>query len=260
MAVWHHADITRQRLGRVVVGPVVRRCLAMARGISVASTGLAENSADLAPFRDRVRVIPFGLPAAPWDQVQSDFSGPFLFIGRLVPYKGLEVLLRAIQLVPSAGLVLVGEGPLRATLAGLIRERGLQDRVRLAGRLEDAQVRELMAGCRGLVLPSLDRSETFGLVQLEAMAAGLPVIASDIPTGIRQVGVPDQTCLLAPAGDVPGLAAVLGRVMAEPELGPRLGRAGRERFQELFTRRVMIRNLLAWYEDLLAGAPGKDVR
>ena len=257
LAVWHHADITRQRWGRMLVGPVNRRCLAAAGGISVAAPGLAAGSRDLARHLDRVQTIPFGIPAAPWDRVRSDFSGPFLFIGRLVPYKGLEVLLQAMAELPAGELVLVGDGPLRGKLANRIVELGLQARVRLAGRLERPRVLELMGEARGLVLPSLDCSETFGLVQLEAMAAGLPVIASDLPTGIREVGVPDETCLLVEPGRADELACCLGRILDEPGLGPQLGAAGRRRFQEHFTRTVMIDNLLAWYRSLLARPGGK---
>jgi glycosyltransferase involved in cell wall biosynthesis len=247
MLVWHHADITRQRLGRMLVAPVVKRCLAQARGISVAAEGLAEGSSDLAPFRAKVRVIPFGLPPEPWVQVAGEHQGPFLFIGRLVPYKGIEVLLEAMAQVPGARLVLVGDGPLAGSLRRLVSARGLDSRVELAGRVPRNRLLDLMATARGLVLPSLDSSETFGLVQLEAMAAGLPVIASDLPTGIRQVGVPGRTCLLTPPGDAQALAARLQHLLAEPDQARSMGEAGRERFLAHFTRQHMITQLADWY-------------
>lgn len=255
VAVWHHADITRQRLGRLLVGPVSRRLLRSARGICVSSRALAENSSDLQPWRAKVAVVPFGLAAQPWDQVHSTCDGPFLFVGRMVPYKGLEILLGAVAEVPGARAVLVGEGPLLGHLRQVTaRDPALAGRVSLPGSLPRQAIVDIMGTCRALVLPSLDRSETFGLVQLEAMAAGLPVVASDLPTGVGEVGLPDRTCLLTPPGDRAALARALGALQADPELCRRLGAAGRRRFQQEFTRKRMTAALTGWYAQLLAGA------
>ncbi len=257
MVVWHHADITRQKWGRILAGPVVRSCLRLSAGIAVSSSSLLAGSRDLAPVRDKVRVIPFGIDPSPWTDVRPAHDGPFLFIGRLVRYKGLDILLEAVSQVPDARLILVGEGPLREELAGRIRSLGLVDRVELAGFLSRADILEIMACARGLVLPSVDASETFGLVQLEAMAAGLPVVAADIPTGVSEVGVPGETCLLAAAGDSSGLAAVLGRLQADSGRCARLGENGRGRFLARFSREGMTSSLLDWYEEILSRS-GRD--
>jgi glycosyltransferase involved in cell wall biosynthesis len=256
MAVWHHADITRQRLGRRLTAPVVGRCLGRAAGIAVSSETLLENSRDLAPWRGKVRVIPFGLDPDPWQSVESSFNGPFLFVGRLVPYKGLDILVRAMTRVPAGELVLVGEGPLAGSLSRQISELGLENRVTLAGALPRAELLRIMATSRGLVLPSLDASETFGLVQLEAMAAGLPVVASDLPTGVRQVGQEGATCLLVQPGDAAALGRALELLHRDSGLCRELGAGGRRRFLAGYTGRHMITSLLAWYDQLL-GKPAK---
>lgn len=253
--IWHHADITRQKLGRVLVGPWVRRCLGRSRGVCVSSRSLLEFSSELSGLDTRPRVIPFGLDPAPWNTVASTFDGPFLFVGRLVPYKGLEVLVQAMTLVPGAELVLVGEGPLSEVLREKIQHSGLAGRVRLTGSLPIDRVLEIMSRARALVLPSLDASETFGLVQLEAMAAGLPVVISELPTGVGEVGLPDRTCLTVPPGRSDLLAASLARLQDDPELCRSLGRRGRERFVESFTRRHMRDALLAWYGEILDPRP-----
>lgn len=252
LAVWHHADIRRQRLGRRFAVPLQRRCLERATGVCVSSRGLAEHSAELGPVADRVRVVPFGLPPRPWSEIAPRRDGPFLFVGRLVPYKGLRVLVEAAARVPKARLVIVGDGPLRRDLARLVADRGLPGRVRLAGEVAEAGLVDLMSTARALVLPSLDASETFGLVQLEAMHAGLPVVASDLPTGVREVGVADVSHLFVPPGDVEALAAALARLGEDAALAARLGEGARRRAAE-FGRDRMIDRLLDWYGELLAG-------
>ncbi len=249
--VWHHADITRQKLGGRLLAPSIRHLLERARGICVSSDSLVSGSPVLARFSGKIRVIPFGLDPEPWSSVTSDFSGRFLFVGRLVRYKGLEVLLEAVAKVPQVRLDLVGEGPLKRDLASTLIRLHLGDRVRLRGALSSAELLTAMSTAKGLVLPSLDASETFGLVQLEAMAAGLPVIASDLDTGVREVGIPGQTGLLVPPGQVAPLAEALGRLDRDPTLARQLGAAGRARFQSHFTRRQMIDNLMEWYVSIL---------
>ena len=256
LAIWYHADITRQRVGRFLVRPVVNACLKQAGGISVSSAPLALRSPVLAGWQDKVRVIPFGIDPSPWNQIVPTLDGPFLFVGRLVPYKGLDVLFEALVRVPAAELVLVGEGPLESRLVALAADLDIAGRVVFAGPMDQAGVAGHLTRARALVLPSVDISETFGLVQLEAMAAGVPVIASDLPTGVREVGEPDRTCLLVSPGDVDALARAMTSLQEDPETAGKMGAAGRRRFQNHFTRDMMLDRLLDWYSLLVSANPG----
>lgn len=251
LAVWYHADITRQRLGARLVAPVVRACLREAAGICVSSAALRDHSPVLAPFREKVAVVPFGIAPAPWRGVEPRRDGPFLFVGRLVGYKGVGVLLQAVAGVPGAQLELVGEGPLAPTLRAEAARLGLTGRVAFLGEMDGAGIARRLARARALVLPSLDRSEAFGLVQLEAMAAGVAVVCTDLPTGVAEVGVPHHTCLRVPPGDPAALTDALAALQADAALACRLGEAGRARFDELFTREAMVGRLLAWYRTLV---------
>ncbi len=132
----------------------------------------------------------------------------------------------------------------------------MADRVDWAGAADGAGLRRRLAVARALVLPSLDASETFGLVQLEAMAAGVPVIASDLPTGVREVADPGRSHLLVPPGDVGALAAALRTLAEDPGRARAMGLAARERQRTLFTRDAMIDHLLAWYAGLPARRGG----
>lgn len=254
LAVWYHADITRQRLGAKLVAPVVRACLREADGIAVSSQALRDHSPVLAPFRDKVAVIPFGIAGSPWARIEPRRDGPLVFVGRLVRYKGVSVLLEALAKVPEAALDVVGDGPLEGTLREQAERLGLNGRVRFLGPKDGAGIAERLGHARALVLPSIDRSEAFGLVQLEAMAAGVAVICTDLPTGVREVGLPGRTCLQAVPGDVDSLAAAVSAVWNDPGLAGRLGDAGRRRYLEHYTREAMVARLLAWYRTLAPGA------
>ncbi len=254
LAVWHHADMRRQRLTAPLVRPLVRRCLHRAAGVCASSAELAATSAELAGLRDVVRVIPFGIAAPDPGELPPTRKGPFLFVGRLVPYKGVGVLLEAVARVPDAELQIVGDGPRRFFLQQRARALGISGRVHFTGSVDHAALARLLREARALVLPSLDAGETFGLVQLEAMAAGCAVIASDLPTGVAGVGVPEQTALLTAPGDVAALAMALGRLQEDPDLAAKLGSAGRARYLARYRPERMIRELRSWYGELLAGA------
>jgi len=251
LAVWYHADITRQRIGRLLAEPVVRACLSRAHGIAVSSGTLAASSRLLGEVADRVRVIPFGIEPEPWINVRGEPDNRFLFVGRLVPYKGVGVLLESMERLSGASLVVVGDGPERSRLEAVARRPELDGRIRFTGNISRTELASEMTRARALVLPSLDSSETFGLVQLEAMAAGLPVVTTDLATGVTEVGLVGRTCLVVPPGDPAALADALGQLMGDPERARTMGAEGRRRFLDHFTRDVMVEHLLAWYEELL---------
>ncbi len=258
LTVWYHADITRQRFGAAVLGPLLRDLLDRADGIAVSTGSLRERSPRLASRADKVRVIPFGIDAAAWDLETRAGEGALLFVGRLVYYKGLDLLLDAASLVPGLRLEIVGDGPFRGRLRRRIEEDGLADRVRMHGELDDDDLRRVMAGCGGLVLPSLARSETFGLVQIEAMAAGLPVVSTQLPTGVAEVNVHGETGLIVPPGDVEALAAALREIVGDPARARAMGEAGRRRVAEHFDHRRMVDALADWYEELLRDGNGRS--
>jgi len=252
LAIWHHADITRQKFGAKLVKPLGQDLLRRCRGVCVSTESLAANSACLKNFESKTKVIPFGIKSEPWINIQPLHRNSMLFVGRLVPYKGLEVLLDAVQEVSHMRLDIVGHGPLFSFLEKKIIEGNLGDRVLLHRECTEDQLVELMTSARALVLPSLDESETFGLVQLEAMASGIPVIASNLSSGVSEVGVEDETCLLVRPGDKEDLARTLQKILNDDNLAERLGQASRERYLLHFTREVMVERIIDWYQHLLS--------
>jgi len=184
-------------------------------------------------------------------------EGPLVgVVARLQPEKGVANFLKAAARVsaacPVARFLVVGDGPLREELLRLADRLGLRERVRFLGHRADA--RELVGLLDVLVVPSL--TEGTPLIVLEAMAAGVPVVASDVG------GIPDQVRharegLLVPPDDTIALGEALLGLLRDPDRARRLGEAGRRRAGSEFSHAVMMRKIEAVYEAVLAGTPAR---
>ncbi|GMU65672.1 MAG: glycosyl transferase [Acidobacteriota bacterium] len=184
-----------------------------------------------------VRVLPNvtgGLPVEPAPMPGAEGASSYLlFVGRLRVRKGVEVLLEALAGRPSLPRALIaGDGEHRAALEARARQLGLgDDRVRFLGRASAGQVRELLSRCRALVVPST--YEGMPLVILEAMASGVPVVASRV-SGIPEVVVDGETGWLVPCEDPPALGAALDELVRNPEQAALRGAAGRRRVEQRY--------------------------
>jgi rhamnosyl/mannosyltransferase len=125
--------------------------------------------------------------------------------------------------------LVAGDGPCRPAARALATELGVADRVHWLGRVDHAGKLRLLAASDAFAFPSTENTEAFGIAQLEAMAAGVPVVASDLPTGVTEVAMHGRTAVLAPPGDPPALAAGLIRLLADRALARRLARRARSR-------------------------------
>jgi glycosyltransferase involved in cell wall biosynthesis len=171
-----------------------------------------------------------------------------LAAGRLHELKGLDVLLAAWPEVVArkpAHLLIAGSGPLEGALRRQIAELAISDSVTLCGFRTD--VPRLLAWSGLCVQPS--RWEGFGLAAAEAMAAGLPVVATDIPE-VREVVVDGVTGLRVPPDDPPALAEAITRLLGDPQLAARMGQAGHERVQQLYDAPRVVGQLADWYRQL----------
>lgn len=249
-----HADIpldTRHRALRMayrLYRPWERALLRRARAVIATSQAYADSSAALAPWRGKVSVVALGIadtldtattPPVPRPSPASGRGGDalrLLAVGRLSYYKGFDVLLRALAQVPEASLVLIGGGECGDGLRRLAHDLRIESRVHFAGRIDDGALSGAYAQADAFCLPSTDRAESFGIVLLEAMRAGLAVVASDIPgSGVGFVMRDGETGVLVRPGDVDALAAAIRRLAADPGLREKLGAAGRARFLREFT-------------------------
>jgi glycosyltransferase involved in cell wall biosynthesis len=195
---------------------------------------------------DKVTTIHYGMDAPPaaWGATDLELpDGPLLVaIARLVPQKGLDVAVRALEGV-DATLVVLGEGPERARLETLARELGV--RLLLPGRVGD--VAAVLRRADVLVHPA--RWEGFGLALLEGMLCALPVVASGV-SSIPEIVVDGETGLLVPPGDPGALRGAIERVLSDAELRLRLGEAGLRRAHTEFSVERMARRTLAVYDEI----------
>lgn len=229
--------------------------LKRAEAIVVPSAAHIALSRELKGFEHKVEVIPFGIDQTRWELVPPPPPGNpprAIFIGRLEKWKGVDFLLRALAEVPELRLDVVGTGPERNRLETLARALAVMDRVKFWGEYPDEDLPRRMADADFLVLPSVTVDEMFGMVLLEAMAAGRPVITTSVPSGVREVNVPGVTGLEVGMRDVAGLAEAMRTLAEDPFLRTRMGLAGKARVQERFTVDRMTESYLDLYRRVRA--------
>lgn len=232
-----------------------RRALKRAAAIVVPSRAHVALCSELEGFESKIEIIPFGIDESRWQDVPpapGGTPGRALFIGRLVKYKGVDILLRALAQTPDIVLDVIGHGPEAPRLKTLAKALEVSDRVRWYGEYPDEDLPLRMAEADFVVVPSVNVSEMFGLVPMEAMASGRPVITSDLPSGVREVNVAGETGFVVPLRDVDGLAQAMSALEADPTVARKMGEAGRKRVEERFTRGMMAQRHLELYEKLLA--------
>ncbi len=261
--VLYHSDIVRQKRLLSAYRPFLERFLDRVDLIVASSPNLVRSSAFLAPRAEKCRVVTFGLPAARLTatpavlrraaELRAAHAGRsiVLFVGRLVYYKGADVLVRAMIGV-DADLVLIGRGPLQAELRELVSAAGIDVRVTFLAPQSDDELCAWYHAADVFCLPSVARSEAFGLVQIEAHAAGTPVVSTDLPTGVPYANPHGVTGLIVPPDDAAALAAALNRLLGDDELRARLGGQAQERARREFTVPRMVARTLEVYAE--AGA------
>lgn len=206
---------------------------------------------------DTITVVPSPAPTRPSPLPPSSAAVPhFLFMGRVVPEKGLEWLLRALATVDvQIHLDVAGDGYELDEARSLSTELGLDDRVTFHGWVAPSDITPLLAKARAVVVPSLWH-EPAGLVTLEAAAAGRPVIASRVG-GIPEYAHPSFSLLVAP-NDVSGLASHLTRLASDASLAAEMGRTGHSCAQERFGMNQFVENMDSVYSNVIASASGPE--
>jgi rhamnosyl/mannosyltransferase len=254
-AIWFHSAVIRPRLQyRLFYAPIARPIYDGARRFVVSSPALAERSAALQPYRDRISVIPFGVDVEPWQstaaiqlrvaQLRRAAGRPMvLFVGRLVPYKGVDVLIKAVSALP-VHLVIAGDGPMRGAWEQLANEQRGRGTVEFAGAVADGELKALMHAAAVFALPSVTAAEAFGLVQLEAMACSTPVVSADVASGVPWVNRDGVTGIVVPPGDVAALRCAIERLVGDAPLSARLGAAGLARARGEFSMPAMADRLV----------------
>jgi glycosyltransferase involved in cell wall biosynthesis len=265
-----HADVVRQRIAKRLYAPLQRWLLARADAVIATSQAYAESSLDLRPWRAKVRVVPIGIgdntrevDGVRVQALRQAYGGRRVVfaLGRFVGYKGFDVLVDAASHLPPDCLVLIGgsggHAPVRRALEQQLVRLGLQSRVKLLGRIAASELPSLFSICDVFCMPSLDRSEAFGVAQLEAMCMGRPVVSSAVPgSGVAWVNRDGETGLTVPPGDAVRLAGALTALLDDAPLRARLGEGARRRWHQAFRAEDMAAGVEALYLALGHGVRG----
>lgn len=257
LAITWHSDVARQWLAKPIVQLLQWIACRKAALITTTSRALARNSAVLRHFTSKVQVLPLsvGLPT-PGHRPAPLIDPPYcLYVGRLAHYKGLSTLVCASQQIRfgAARLVIAGSGPLRPWLAAELKARS-RSVVLLDRLLSDEEKQSLLAHCLFLILPSTEKSEAFGIVQLEAMAYGKPVINTNLPTGVPWVSVHGETGLTVEPRDPKALAVAIQTLIDDSRSREAFGVAALRRVRTHFSDELAFGQLLRAY----AGAARLD--
>jgi len=257
LVVTYHSDVVRQKLLGWTFQPFLMRTLRRASAIIATSPDYAASSPVLRRC-PQTTVVPYGIPLEMFQQCDAERVAAIrqrygqrliISVGRLIYYKGFEYLIRAMASV-DATLLLVGEGPLRSALEREAAEANVRDKVVFLGEIQNDDIAPYYHACDLFVLPSVARSEAFGIVQLEAMACGKPVINTRLASGVPFVSRDGETGLTVPPADVPALAKAIERLLNDDPLRERFGDAARHRVESEFTASAMVDKTFAIYEEI----------
>jgi glycosyltransferase involved in cell wall biosynthesis len=250
-----HSDVVRQRRAAAAFAPLLSKLLRRSSAIIVGSEAYIQGSAVLNENRQLCRVIPYGIRASDLDNPDPARVAELrkrhgdrivLAAGRLIYYKGFEFLVRAMAEV-AAKLLIAGDGPLKGALEAEAGRLGISDRVAFLGRLDDVELKSCYHACDVFVLPSTERSESFGIVQLEAMACGKPVINTRIDSAVPHVSLDGVTGLTVPPADAAALSGAISTLLADAARRTAMGAAARRRVLENFNAETMARSTLEVY-------------
>ena len=254
----YHSDVVRQRHILRFYRPFLQKVLDMADLIIATSDRYAESSPYLGRVRRKCRIVPLGIDPAPFVRVDADrvakvretFGGPLLlFVGKLRYYKGLQYLLKAMSEIP-ARLLVAGSGPMETEWRGLAADLGLKEKVVFLGEVADGELPALYHGCDVFVLPASERSEAFGLVQVEAMMSGKPVVSTELGTGTSYVNLHGETGFVVPPRDVKGLQDAVNALLRDEDLRRRMGAKARMRAMREFSLGMMVDRTIELYREV----------
>ncbi|WP_266081614.1 glycosyltransferase [Haladaptatus caseinilyticus] len=259
IVVTYHSDIVRQQSALKFYRPFLRRFLDQADRIIVTSPNLLQSSEHLTPYEEKCTVIPlsidlddYSVPSNDPPNLPIDSDRPtLLFVGRLIYYKGVEYLVDAMANI-DATLLIAGDGELRESLQERAVARGVDDKVHFLGYVPDEHLPHCYEAADLFVLPSVEPSEAFGIVQLEAMAYKTPIVNTDLRTGVPWVSKHGVTGRTTEPRNPDGLANEINSVLENQELLREYGNNAYQRVQQQFNEQTMLQKVDQVYREILA--------
>ncbi len=256
---WHSDILKQKRLVRLY-RPLQRWLIDRADVVIGTTPEYIRNSPDLAGAMSKIACVPIGVDAIEADPkgaeaIRALYAGRTIvyFMGRLIGYKGLEHLVDAARYLPDSYVILIGgDGPLRGALQQRIDDAGLAGKVVLLGRIEQHLVSAYYTACHVFCLPSVMKTEAFGIVQIEAMSLGKPVVATRIHgSGTAWVNSHGHSGLNVPVADPRAIADAIKAITADTDCYTRFCRGAEQRFNDNFRIDSMIDRCVDIYNNIL---------
>lgn len=259
VAVSWHSDIVRQKKLMFFYKPFMMYLLKRADVIFTATQGHIDKSDYLPEFREKCRILPYGIIPEEYlaierlpfltEKLHNKSAKKVFFTGRLVYYKGVDVLLNAFREVHNCELFIAGTGELEKWLKEFTKSCGLEKKVHFLGFLPDNKLKQAYADCDIFVLPSVAKSEAFGIVQLEAMIYGKPVINTNLPSGVPYVSIHCKTGITVPPYNYKLLADAINILAKNDNLRKKLGKNAQKRVIDNFNEKQVIKELYKILEE-----------
>ncbi len=261
--ITHHSDIVKQAKLKQIIKPINRQIYKKSSAIIVSSQEYAESSPELTLFKQKLCVVPYGIDLKKYvrpepkllersKEIKEQYGDPiWLSVGRHVYYKSIDIAVRAIRSLPGK-LICVGDGPLKGELIKLTEDLKVNDKVVFVNNVNDEELISLYHAATALLFPSSARSEAFGIVQIEAMACGCPVINCNINgSGVTWVSQHEQSGLTVPINNVDALAHAAMRLFKDEKLRMKLSQGARERALKEFDDSLMTQRILNIYQQVI---------
>lgn len=259
VAVSWHSDIVKQKKLMLLYKPFMMYLLKRADVIFTATRGHIKGSDYLKKFRKKCRILPYGITPEKYLSIERK---PFLteklnnknnikvfFTGRLVYYKGVDILLKAFTEINNCELFIAGTGELENSLKDYAENHGLNKKVHFLGFLSDYELKQAYSDCDIFVLPSVAKSEAFGIVQLEAMIYGKPVINTNLASGVPYVSINGRTGITVPPSNPEALAEAVTKLAGDKNLREKLGRNAYERVTTKFNEKYIAERLYKFLKE-----------
>lgn len=253
-----HSDIVKQKNMLKFYRPLQGWLLRRAKLVIGTTPAYIKESPYLKEVKDKIECLPIGVPPVPSspereEMLRAGYPGKKIIfaLGRLVPYKGWAYLIRAARFLPDEYIVLIGGcGPLRDELEAEIETWNLGNKVKMLGRIPEDDLPSYYHICTLFCLPSVQKTEAFGIVQIEAMSCGKPVVTTDIPgSGVPWVNAHGISGLNVPIKDPEALAKAIMEITSNEETYRRYSRNALERYRSKFPQEEMIDKMINIYKE-----------
>ncbi len=247
--IYYHSDIIKQKISKIPFIPFINFSLRKAKKILVSGNNIIHSSSLLKKYKSKCEIIPFGIDL---DFTKEDYSQAekinkqyapnklILSIGRLVYYKGFDYAIKSMNDV-NAILIIIGQGPEEKKLRKLIYKLKLTKKIFIIP--PQVSLIPYLLAADVFLFPSTERSEAFGIVQIEAMAASLPIINTYLNTAVEEVSLNEISGITIEPKNSQAIAVAINKIISNDQIRINYANSARKRYKELFTKEIFLNKI-----------------